>query len=156
MSAAADASTAAKFKYPVPWTVTADKLYLFAINTPAAAPTHAPSYVGRPAWALEQPGSGRGFILVAKYSDSPAGPYSELIYLPGRFKPSSAGGVCSSAPFWSVQRIWVDSQMALMAGRSVWGYPKVRPHACIGLSMQRVHRRPEPADTTRALPAGRP
>jgi hypothetical protein len=59
--------------------------------------------------------------MLLKYSSSNAGPYNELAYLPGKFKP----GKCRS-PVFSIQRIWVDSEASVQGGRINWGLPKVR------------------------------
>jgi hypothetical protein len=59
--------------------------------------------------------------MLLKYSSSNVGPYNELVYIPGKYKP----GKCSS-PVFSVQRIWVDSEASVQGGRINWGLLKVR------------------------------
>jgi hypothetical protein len=64
---------------------------------------------------------GPGYLMLLKYRDSPVGPYNELAYIPGKYTP----GKCST-PIFSVQRIWVDSNVSVDGGRTNWGLPKVR------------------------------
>eukprot|EP00775_Hariotina_reticulata_P001896 gene1896-2230_t len=103
----------------VPWNMTVESAYFFKVSPLSQAPAHPPQYLkdNHPQWPFV---GGDGFLIVSKYSDSPAGPYSEVVYLPGKFEISNC-----SRKFWSVSRIWVDSPVAWKAGRTVWGFPKV-------------------------------
>lgn len=62
--------------------------------------------------------SGPSIVMFVDYADSPAGPYRELLYIPGRF--TLPGGRRA----WSVTRIYVSSWDSVVNGRLNWGIPK--------------------------------
>lgn len=62
--------------------------------------------------------SGPSMVMFVDYADSPAGPYRELLYIPGRF--TLPGGRRA----WSVTRIYVSSWDSVVNGRLNWGIPK--------------------------------
>ena len=57
--------------------------------------------------------------MFVDYRDSPAGPYRELLYIPGRFTDQGSNA-------WSVTRIWVSTWASVVNGRRNWGIPKDR------------------------------
>jgi len=61
---------------------------------------------------------GPSIVMFVDYADSPAGPYRELLYIPGRF--TLPGGRRA----WSVTRIYVSSWDSVVNGRLNWGIPK--------------------------------
>ncbi|KAJ8082880.1 hypothetical protein PM082_008737 [Marasmius tenuissimus] len=61
---------------------------------------------------------GPGIIMVVQYDDSPAGPYDELIYVPGRFKHKD-GSVS-----YRITRIYVSTKDSTENGRRNWNIPK--------------------------------
>lgn len=64
------------------------------------------------------PLGGPSIVMFVDYSDSPAGPYRELLYIPGRF--TLPGGRRA----WSVTRIYVSTWDSVVNGRLNWGIPK--------------------------------
>jgi hypothetical protein len=66
--------------------------------------------------------SGEGYLLVTRGDMGPLiGVLSEMMWFPGKFKPS-----CSNHTFYSAQRFWVDMPISQQIGRTYWGFPKVR------------------------------
>ncbi|KAF5317699.1 hypothetical protein D9619_012643 [Psilocybe cf. subviscida] len=61
---------------------------------------------------------GFGGILLVSYSESPVGPYDELIYLPGKWKYAGKGEA------FRITRIYVSSKASTMNGRRNWNIPK--------------------------------
>lgn len=63
-------------------------------------------------------------IAVIEYENTPVGPYSELIYTAGFWKPN---GTATCSKVWapnSIVRIWVDSPATCDAAHRIWGIPK--------------------------------
>ncbi len=60
---------------------------------------------------------GIGLLMFVDYWHSEAGPYRELLFIPGRFR---AGGRL----LWSITRILVSSAQSVTGGRANWGIPK--------------------------------
>ncbi|MFD2200287.1 acetoacetate decarboxylase family protein [Shivajiella indica] len=58
---------------------------------------------------------GLGYVMLVNYRDSPVGPYKELLFIPGKFKPNN---------FQSITKIFVDSDASTENGRFNWGIPK--------------------------------
>ena len=61
--------------------------------------------------------SGLGGFIIARYDQSPVGPYNELLYIPGRHT------VEGKASFF-ISKIYVDSVDSVVSGQSNWGIPK--------------------------------
>lgn len=66
------------------------------------------------------PLDGPSIVMFVDYADSPAGPYRELLYIPGRVQFPDGRRA------WSVTRIYVSSWDSVVNGRSNWGIPKDR------------------------------
>jgi hypothetical protein len=58
--------------------------------------------------------------MFVDYAESPAGPYRELLYIPGRFT------LADGRHAWSVTRIYVSTWESVVNGRRNWGIPKDR------------------------------
>jgi hypothetical protein len=58
---------------------------------------------------------GLGFVMLVNYSESPVGPYKELLFIPGKFQTKN---------LQSITRIFVDSDLSTENGRFNWGIPK--------------------------------
>jgi hypothetical protein len=58
---------------------------------------------------------GFGFVMLVNYSESPVGPYKELLFIPGKFKPKN---------LQAITKIFVDSDLSTQNGRFNWGIPK--------------------------------
>jgi len=96
---------------PAPWSLRG-RGYVFAYRFPEAfARAQAPE-------ALEAAyRGGPGAVMLVDYTESPVGPYRELLFLAGRFT------VGASTAF-SIPRILVSSEASMRAGRANWGLPK--------------------------------
>lgn len=66
------------------------------------------------------PLGGPSMLMFVDYADSPAGPYQELLFIPGRFT------LPDGRKAWSVTRIYVSSWDSVVNGRRNWGIPKDR------------------------------
>lgn len=60
---------------------------------------------------------GFGMVMAVDYRESPVGPYTELLFIPGQFR-------VGDREHWSITRIVVNSQASVDAGRANWGIPK--------------------------------
>ena len=101
---------------PAPWTLHGDG-WLLLLRLPEAVRNDARHL---PPELRDRPVSGPSIVMFVDYSDSPAGPYRELLYIPGRF--TLDGGRHA----WSVTRIYVSSWESVANGRRNWGIPKDR------------------------------
>lgn len=61
--------------------------------------------------------SGLGGFIIARYDQSPVGPYNELLYIPGRHKLDGKSN-------FFISKIYVDSIESVVSGQSNWGIPK--------------------------------
>jgi len=59
-----------------------------------------------------------GYLMFADYSESPVGPYRELLFVPGAFKFGDG------RRHWSVSRIFVSTPESAINGERNWGLPK--------------------------------
>jgi hypothetical protein len=101
---------------PAPWRLKGDG-WILLLRLPEAArhdPRHLP-----PGLAGLRPG-GPAVLMFVDYASSPAGPYRELLYMPGRFT------LADGRKAWSVTRIYVSSWESVVNGRRNWGIPKDR------------------------------
>ncbi len=58
---------------------------------------------------------GLGYLMLVNYTESPVGPYRELLLIPGKFGKHRKQ---------SITKIFVDSDLSTMNGRANWGIPK--------------------------------
>ncbi|MFC3879378.1 hypothetical protein ACFOSV_04300 [Algoriphagus namhaensis] len=58
---------------------------------------------------------GLGYLMLVNYTESPVGPYQELLFIPGKFDPSGKQ---------SISKIYVSSYASTFNGRANWGIPK--------------------------------
>lgn len=101
---------------PAPWQLTGDG-WILLLDMPEADrrdPRHLP-----PELSDQRPG-GPAVIMFVDYAASPAGPYRELLYMPGRF------ALADGRHAWSVTRIYVSTWESVVNGRRNWGIPKDR------------------------------
>jgi hypothetical protein len=101
---------------PAPWTLRGDG-WILLLRLPEDIrrdPAHLPPELqGRPM-------SGPSVVMYAEYTDSPVGPYRELLYIPGR------ADLGNGRRAWSVTRIYVSTWASVVNGRANWGIPKDR------------------------------
>ncbi|MEA4909204.1 MAG: acetoacetate decarboxylase family protein [Anaerolineaceae bacterium] len=95
---------------------------------------------------------GPGFVLLLHYSSSTAGPYDELLFIPGRFD-------WAGVPFYTVSRILVSTEVSAANGRRNWGLPKEVAsfeHSSLARGGERVlvQTRAEPVLEMSARPLG--
>ncbi|RAR06250.1 MFS general substrate transporter [Stemphylium lycopersici] len=81
-------------------------------------------------WADEKLGTfegGLGSVMVVRYSDTPVGPYDELIFVPGNFTiPHPSSGTIPKLPkkAMRISRIYVSQRTTTYNGRLNWNIPK--------------------------------
>lgn len=60
---------------------------------------------------------GLGYVMLVNYTESPVGPYKELLIIPGKFKTVHGKKQ-------TISKIYVDSEASLNSGCANWGIPK--------------------------------
>jgi hypothetical protein len=101
---------------PAPWQLTGDG-WILLLELPQAVrrdPRHLPPEL------RDCPLGGPAIVMFVDYAESPAGPYRELLYIPGRFT------LADGRHAWSVTRIYVSTWESVVNGRRNWGIPKDR------------------------------
>lgn len=58
------------------------------------------------------------YMMLVDYTDSPVGPYQELLFIPGRIACKDG------ARRWTISRIFVSTEASVLNGRENWGIPK--------------------------------
>ncbi len=99
--------------HPAPWTLEGYGyvfLYKFPKSMAGARHFTAPGASGNRF-------SGLGTVIIADYSKSAAGPYGELLVIPGRFPFGNERA-------HSIAKIYVSSEASVINGRRNWGIPK--------------------------------
>lgn len=102
-------------KAPAPWSLKGQG-YIFAVLMPEAT-LDAESFI-----PASLAGTRRGrlaYAMFVDYEQSDAGPYHELLYIPGSFQFSEARRL-------SITKIYVSSWESVVNGRENWGIPKER------------------------------
>jgi hypothetical protein len=61
---------------------------------------------------------GLGTVMLVDYTDSPCGPYHELLFIPGQFQ-------VQNRRLYSITRIYVSTEASVVNGRANWGIPKL-------------------------------
>lgn len=100
---------------PAPWTLTGQG-YVIALRLPEAALAQCPF---TPTTVRHTRRSALSVAMLVNYDYSPAGPYQELLFIPGSFQFSDARRA-------SISRIYVSSMASVVNGRRNWGIPKDR------------------------------
>ncbi len=65
----------------------------------------------------DEPFSGFGTVMLVDYHESDAGPYRELLFIPGEFK-------YLYKKYYSITKIYVSTMASVENGRRNWGIPK--------------------------------
>lgn len=99
---------------PAPWTLRGEG-WILLLQLPEAVRSNPRQL---PPELQGQPLAGPSILMFVDYAESPAGPYRELLYIPGRCR--TADGVRA----WSVTRIFVSTWDSVVNGRLNWGIPK--------------------------------
>lgn len=101
---------------PAPWRLAGDG-WILLLELPQAV-RHDPRHL--PPALRDRPLGGPAIVMFVDYAASPAGPYRELLYIPGRFT------LADGRHAWSVTRIYVSTWDSVVNGRRNWGIPKDR------------------------------
>ncbi|GAA6057593.1 hypothetical protein JCM3770_005402 [Rhodotorula araucariae] len=115
---------------PAPWTLTGEgwifPLYTPFSETPIPLPEGAYAPLERDSQADlgDRFHGGVGMVLILRYATSDAGPYDELMYVPGLF--SRPGGGDKPEYSFAITRIYVSTDASVANGRRNWGIPKHR------------------------------
>lgn len=98
---------------PAPWRLQGSA-YILALKMPAQMLAHCPFTPTSLRDSLHTPLS---LAMLVDYHSTPAGPYRELLFIPGSFR-FQAGRLPS------ISRIFVSTQASVFNGRRNWGIPK--------------------------------
>lgn len=99
---------------PAPWTLDGDG-WILLLRLPEDVRQDARHL---PPELRDQALLGPSIVMFVDYADSPAGPYRELLYIPGRCETADGRRA------WTVTRIYVSSWDSVVNGRQNWGIPK--------------------------------
>ncbi|GAA5992764.1 hypothetical protein JCM5350_003379 [Sporobolomyces pararoseus] len=115
-------------RVPVPWDVKGQG-WIFPVYTPfSPTPIDLPkgSYSEFEAGtSFDQSGrfhGGVGMVMIVRYLEGPAGPYDELLWIPGLFSKEDK----PREYFLTTTRIYVSTDASVANGRKEWGIPKHR------------------------------
>lgn len=112
-------------EYPAPWTLHGTVYSLINLPLIKELPVKAYAPLERAhGLAGEQYGSyvgAIGSIQIIRYTDSPVGPYDELLIIPGYFKYPHGDGERTNV---RVSRIYVSQKYTCKNGRENWNIPK--------------------------------
>jgi len=98
---------------PAPWTLNGQVAYLFAHGSrPAQESFNENSDPIRSPFR-----GGVGGIILVRYTDSPVGPYDELLLVPGCYQ-------FDDTTYYRISQIYVSSLDSVINGRRNWGVPK--------------------------------
>ncbi|KAJ3323097.1 hypothetical protein HDU76_013725 [Blyttiomyces sp. JEL0837] len=110
-----------------PWKLTIARSFVFVFNVDRE--TH--KRVLKPCQVVESDrldsvGQGLGALMIIQYSDSPVGPYDELILMDGPYQPRGRPSPANNPliPDRRLPHIWVSSESSLRNGRKNWGIRK--------------------------------
>lgn len=112
---AATAPQPALIDAPAPWTLRG-RGYILAVKMPADALADCPFTPTALRGSLRSPLS---LAMLVDYAESPAGPYQELLFIPGTFD-------FNGQRHPSISRIFVSTMDSVINGRRNWGIPKDR------------------------------
>ncbi|KAI9704647.1 MAG: hypothetical protein M1820_005395 [Bogoriella megaspora] len=113
--------------HPAPWQCKCET-YWFILWLPKQLPRgiYDPLEASSPDFASPQSAgdfkSGIGMIQIVRYSETPVGPYDELLVMPGNFKVP--GGQQRGKARLRISRIYVSQRETCYAGRQNWNIPK--------------------------------
>ncbi len=98
---------------PAPWDLRA-QAYVLAYRFPKYFVNGA---AGVPDALLPHYAGGLGFLMLVRYTETPVGPYDEVLFIPGSFNVNGVKRYC-------VTRIYVSSMASVINGQVNWGLPK--------------------------------
>ncbi|KAI9677714.1 MAG: hypothetical protein M1829_002486 [Trizodia sp. TS-e1964] len=141
---------------PAPWTCKCETYWLpfwssSTLPADAYAPLEASSAAfSSPALAGSFHG-GLGMMQIVRYSDTPVGPYDELLLLPGAF---SVPGTSPEKKHNRVTRIYVSQKATTYNGRKNWNIPKHLARFAFSHPPTRQGSRPPDTLTVEVFPPG--
>lgn len=98
---------------PAPWQLYGKGyILLYKFNSAFAA-----KYGHVPGFLQGQFAGGFGSVMLVDYASSDAGPYSELLFIPGKFRHKER-------KLNTISKIYVSSMESVVNGRNNWGIPK--------------------------------
>ncbi len=100
-------------KYPAPW-VLSGKGYILLYKFTKSFVVESSNI---PEFLKGQYTGGFGALMLVDYSTSNAGPYGELLFIPGKFKHEGK-------KLNTISKIYVSTMASVENGRSNWGIPK--------------------------------
>jgi len=98
---------------PAPWDLKG-KGYMFLYKFPEKIKNHKFSKTD---FLEDAHPKGFGTVMLVNYHESTAGPYYELLFIPGRFN-------YENKKYYSITKIYVSSQSSVENGQRNWGIPK--------------------------------
>ncbi|KAK1982020.1 hypothetical protein LZ30DRAFT_591432 [Colletotrichum cereale] len=114
---------------PAPWTLKGTVYAITFVPPSTDLPTKAFAPLERQ-FASATEGEfigGLGMIQIIRYTESPVGPYDELLIVPGFFKynhTEAASGIAQERTNVRVSRIYVSQKYTCWNGRTNWNIPK--------------------------------
>ncbi|KAL7270642.1 hypothetical protein RUND412_006644 [Rhizina undulata] len=120
---------------PAPWTCRGEAFWLFAYTSSSSAketqpPAEAYGDVEREEWGDKGRSGefkgGFGTVQLVRYTETPVGPYDELMWCPGRFgvPGTSEGFQGEEREGMRITRIYVSNKGSVYNGRKNWNIPK--------------------------------
>ncbi|KAJ7167415.1 hypothetical protein C8R43DRAFT_985228 [Mycena crocata] len=107
---------------PAPWKSLRGRSWVFLVSAQSSTSSFPAGWSSAyQADALSSGGEfigGPGVMQVVSYTESPVGPYDELIYVPGRWKYSDG------TKAFRITQIYVSSKESTINGRKNWNIPK--------------------------------
>jgi hypothetical protein len=98
---------------PAPWTLTGQVAYAFIHGSRKAQE----SFNENPDPTRNPFRGGLGGMILIRYTDSPVGPYDELLFVPGSYQ-------FGDTSYYRISQIYVSSLDSVINGRRNWGIPK--------------------------------
>ncbi|CAF1667920.1 unnamed protein product [Adineta ricciae] len=98
---------------PAPWTLTGQVAYLLIHGSRAVQD----SFNENPDPVISPFRGGLGGLMLVRYTDSPVGPYDELILVPGCYQ-------FGDKTYYRISQIYVSSLDSVINGRRNWNVPK--------------------------------
>lgn len=99
---------------PAPWSLRGESFIQLMLNPVDAVRALLPEGLE----IRSRRGYTLGAIMWVHYTDTPVGPYEELLFMPARVRAGGKSGYC-------ITHIWVDSLDSLESGKENWLIPKM-------------------------------
>ncbi|CAF1362267.1 unnamed protein product [Rotaria sp. Silwood1] len=104
---------------PAPWTLNGQVAYLFVHGSRSIQE----SFNENPDPIRSPFRGGIGGMLLVRYTDSPVGPYDELLFFPGCYQ-------FGDTTYYRISQIYVSSMDSVINGRRNWSVPKKLARFC--------------------------